>query len=786
MNAERYAQAKRLFLQALDHEPPDREAFVRQACGDDEPLREEVCSLLRHHDTQTLLGTHQTDTRREGAREDRAAVRPRPMLSPGSWLERQLGPGGHLALGAGLAALVVLLVGYLANHLATQSIRQIRVGNLARLVDSNVRALDIWITLEKSRAETGARDSELRQLVAQLVNEARLAESADQLRGSPLHAAIREEVEESFQAGAKYAIWDRRYVTVGDWSPQLTGLNEGVTAYGASVLTQVFEGRTVLQMPGPRDPITKGYPILAGQPTIGVVTPVRDATGAVIAALLIHGIGAEQRFHGILSILELGATGEMYAFDQSGLMISESRFPERLKQLKLIPDEPQARSSLRVRICDPGGDLTRGHRLPDNHAALPLTRMARQATAGFDGFDAQGYADYRGVQVIGAWQWLDEHDFGVAAEVEYDEAFREFRYVQWIFNALYGLFALAVAGVVWSYLAVRRARRQLGEARRIGPYTLERLIGQGGMGQVYLARHALLKRPTAVKLLKPEVVNETTLRLFEREVQLASQLTHPNTIEIYDYGRTPENVFYCAMEYLPGITLEELVERFGPVPAARAVYLLRQACYSLREAHALGLIHRDIKPHNMIVCRRGGQADVVKVLDFGLAKDVTSGSSHATTASLGIAGTPLYMAPERLLDPQQVDARADIYALGAVAFKLLTGQDLFQAATPAALLIKSLECPADRPSQRFTDSASEAAPDAKLPTPSPAHSTSLAPAWPIPPALDDLVLACLAKLPDERPQSIDDVLRVLDAVEFPQPWGPREAEAWWQQLPPRP
>ena len=177
------------------------------------------------------------------------------------------------------------------------------------------------------------------------------------------------------------------------------------------------------------------------------------------------------------------------------------------------------------------------------------------------------------------------------------------------------------------------------------------------MGTVYKARHALLRRPTAVKLLNPEMISDTAIARFEREVQLTSGLTHPNTVAIYDYGRTASGVFYYAMEYLEGINLDELVKRFGPLPEARAVYVLRQVCASLAEAHAAGLVHRDIKPANIILTFRGGLHDFVKVLDFGLAKLAGDLREPALTSANVVAGTPHYVAPEAVTRPDQIDAR---------------------------------------------------------------------------------------------------------------------------------
>ncbi len=252
-------------------------------------------------------------------------------------------------------------------------------------------------------------------------------------------------------------------------------------------------------------------------------------------------------------------------------------------------------------------------------------------------------------------------------------------------------FAYAALPVILSTVTSRviyGLRQQVREATQLGQYTLEHKIGEGGMGAVYRARHAMLRRPTAIKLLPPDKAGEQSIARFEREVQLTATLTHPNTVAIYDYGRTPDGVFYYAMEFLDGVDLQDLVEAEGAQPPGRVVHILAQVCGALGEAHGVGLIHRDIKPANIILCERGGAHDVAKVVDFGLVKDRVGGASdgNLTLSAIGsITGTPLYLSPEAIRDPANVDARSDLYAVGAVAYFLLTGQPVFAATSVVEL-----------------------------------------------------------------------------------------------------
>lgn len=303
-------------------------------------------------------------------------------------------------------------------------------------------------------------------------------------------------------------------------------------------------------------------------------------------------------------------------------------------------------------------------------------------------------------------------------------------------------------------------RLQVREARRLGQYTLEEKIGVGGMGEVYRARHALLRRPTAIKLLRSDQAGEHNVARFEREVQLTSQLTHPNTIAIYDYGRTPDGVFYYAMEYLPGLNLEQLVRKHGPLPAGRVIHILRQVCASLAEAHDTGLIHRDIKAANVILCVRGGLHDVVKVVDFGLVKELAPSPGVAVSGVHSIAGTPHYLAPEAIRSPHLIDSRSDLYGVGVLAYYLLSGHLPFQADTFMDVCSLHLQAVPVPPSQKL--------------------------GAPVPRELEGLVLALLEKDPARRPASAREVSTRLEALPEAREWSEVEARRWWMREDTRP
>jgi serine/threonine-protein kinase len=308
---------------------------------------------------------------------------------------------------------------------------------------------------------------------------------------------------------------------------------------------------------------------------------------------------------------------------------------------------------------------------------------------------------------------------------------------------------------------MNRMKREVAAAREMGSYRLGRRLGEGGMGEVYLATHRFLARPAAVKLIRPQLLGEAgangaalTIQRFRREAEAAATLRSPHSIEIYDFGESGDHTFYCAMEYLDGMDLQRLVERFGPVPPERAVHLLRQACLSLGEAHVRGMVHRDVKPSNLFVARMGLDVDFLKVLDFGLVRSRRDDGSAdpLVTAPRVVLGSPAYIPPEALLGGAP-DARSDIYSLGCVGYWLLTGRLVFEGATASEILAKHVR--------------DEPVPPSRLAE------------IPFPPDLDRIVLTCLAKDPSARPQSAEGLAVMLEACSFPTPWTQARAREWW-------
>jgi serine/threonine-protein kinase len=314
---------------------------------------------------------------------------------------------------------------------------------------------------------------------------------------------------------------------------------------------------------------------------------------------------------------------------------------------------------------------------------------------------------------------------------------------------------LAVAIVVFTSYRIEFLRRQADEARRLGQYVLKAPLGAGGMGEVYLADHVLLRRPCALKLIRAERAGDPKVLLrFEREVRTTATLTYPNTVQVFDYGHAEDGIFYYVMEYLPGLTLGELVKRHGWLPPGRVIHFLRQLCGALAEAHAIGLIHRDIKPSNVIVCQRGGVDDTAKLLDFGLVLPPAGGADDEKLTQEGaIPGTPAYMSPEQAGGEENVDTRSDLYSVGALAYFLLTGQPPFAGRSPAKVLAAHLY---------------------ESPVPLTQHRPD------VPGDLQAVVMRCLAKEPVERYADAESLEAALASCHSAGAWSAKEAARWWR------
>ena len=654
-----------------------------------------------------------------------------------------------------LGALLIGL-GYWAYYGIRDSLAQTRVVSLEALLGTVVKGLDVWVGERVTEAARIAKDPEV------VLRAARLAAEQRNITGSTRCTAAAEELGQRIQSSLSskgvvaFRIVDRGGHVLSSKDPERCGQRLRSGAFRQR-LDAAIDGTPQFVRPYAETELSVRGASGEARPVAWFLAPLRVGSQPPFAALAM-GVETDRELETIFSAARPGETAEAYALSDDGLMLTSTRFAEQLAAAGALPSGATSAAFL-VHVRDPGGKLEPGFTPALEAPARPLTRAAALAIAARTktveserrGVLPEPYRGYRGDEVIGVWQWLPAYDFGVISEISTPEAFATLRFLSISFAVLGALTALSLVAALMAGFTLWRLQRQSGRLQRLGAYTLEQQVSDGGMATIYLARHALLKRPTAIKILKKHVATDEFIHRFEREVQLASQLLHPNTIAIYDFGRTRDGQPYYVMEYLDGVTLAELVAHSGAVPPGRAIHILRQVAAALREAHLRGLVHRDVKPDNVMLCRRG-EDDVVKLLDFGLVKNLERPETRDITKQLKILGTPRYMAPERLLNPADVDVRSDIYALGAVGYFLLTGKPIFEGDDSLTISNQVLHVVAPRVS------VSNAA---------------------VPQALDALIAACLEKDRAHRPQTAQAVVEALDRLYNRMMWTQSDAAAWW-------
>ena len=710
-------------------------------------------------------------------------------------------------------AATVLLTGWWCDSEVRRAVERQIGHELDSLIASSVTALDVWIDDQLRFAETLASEEKIQSLVAAAVRVSQENAEAEALRsykevqeirrylgerlrvlglgfvvinpdgiiiavgpeemlGYQLQDEAREKYQHIFESGEPVLLTPYKPARM---SPtRRRAYEEAGRRYRDSMRRREGEERPLFGSRNAVGPMRGGRGEggefrgvgrpgeRRGDRTImAVAAPIRAMEEQKVVAALGLIIEPRREFTRILSVPRPGDSGETFAFSSDGIMLSQSRFEERLSQWGLI--ERGNRSALTLELRDPGGNLAEGYEPKEAKESWPLTSLVRNAAAGGKGMAVKKVRDYRGVPVVGAWQWLPDHQFGIITKLDAEEAFKPLQSLRLIFLILLLLCILCGIGLfLFSYLniALRRQMKMASlEARELGQYTLVKKIGEGGMGLVYQARHALLRRDTAVKLLSPDNANEQAIRRFEREAQLSCRLLHPNTVRIYDYGHTPDGIFYYVMEFINGLNLRELIQAEGRLSEGRVIHILQQVCASLSEAHEAGLVHRDIKPANVILCNRGGMAeDMVKVLDFGLAKSYQDYAKVSTEVShsLTIAGTPQFISPEAVSFPEQVDHRSDIYAVGALGYYLLTGENVFDTESAFEVLRRHVSSTPEPPSERLGVAVED--------------------------SLEKAIMECLEKEPSNRPQSAQALVAILRSSSAYQTWTDSQAAEWWKEF----
>ncbi len=705
-------------------------------------LRSQSRSHRTHGDGGTVPGAHMTFARSSMGRT---------LTRTSAVLKRQLW------IWPIIAVVVLSILGFTVSRAIRTTMKDSFRSQLQTLLDVETSMLVTWMQVQEAGAESQANDRIVREVVENLIAASEdSSDVASDLKIADLSNQLAKDLSPGIVSHdfAGYFVADRKMKIIASSNEEMIG--QTFEEY-ESFLSRTLDGTTTVSPPFPSLFLMKDETgrMRSGVPTMFVCAPIRDNGFQVVGALAMR-IRPEKEFTRILQLGRIGDSGETYAFNKNGTLISNSRFDDDLILLGLLPDMPGIKSILNLNLRNPGGNMITGYRASVRRSELPLTKMAASAISGQSGVDVEGYLDYRGVPVVGAWTWLPAYEMGVTTEVDYDEAFRPLMIVQWMFRGIYVLLGISSVAIFIFTIIVARMRREVQraaiESKHLGQYVLDRKLGAGAMGVVYKAHHAMLRRPTAVKMLNVDLVNDVSIQRFEREVQITSQLNHPNTVAIYDYGRTPEGVFYYAMEYLDGIDLQTLVDRYGIQSEARVIKILTQICGSLYEAHSQGLVHRDIKPANIMLNRRGSEPDLIKVLDFGLVKAIDAQKDSLSSAG-GLTGTPLYMSPEAIQFPLSVDARSDLYAVGAIGYFLLTGQPVFTAQSLIELCRLHVTQVPESPSSVLGK--------------------------PISTALEDAIMACLEKSSAKRPQTARDLALMIAKSPTSHDWSLDEADGWW-------
>jgi len=644
-----------------------------------------------------------------------------------------------------LALPVVAVVGVWAYLTIASELRRRVAAAMETALQSDAAGLDRWLTAQADLAAVLVADPRVRDEITELMAlSRRTGGDAAALKAAPAQARLRAILTPivTQQGSAGYFVLEPGGTIVARMVDERIGDRTVLAVADAAALA--LAGRPTFLPPTLKQRF-------ASTPMAFVLVPVRDPAGKAIAVFAFRLDPAQMA--AVVNPGELGRSGETYAVDAEAHLVSPSRFAAQVAALGVLPEEANGVATAALVVRDPGTRLVEGEPLATPANTWPLTWPAAELVAGRSGTNVDGYRSYLGQTVVGTWRWLPKWGIGLVSEIEKGEAYATLRVVRRAFAILAGALLLGALALALSSRQIYGLQKDVARAHRLGQYTLEDKIGEGGMGAVYRARHSFLRRPTAIKLIRSQVASADALARFEREVQLTSALTNPNTIAVYDYGRTEDGIFYYAMEYLPGLPLDRLIKDGGPQPEARVVYLLKQICASLAEGHRVGLVHRDVKPGNVMLCERGGLYDVVKVLDFGLVKEIAS-SDASLTAAHHIVGTPLYMAPESITGSVPVDARSDVYAVGGVAYALITGQPVFAGKSGADLIGHHLH---------------------SVPLP-PSEKLGVA----VDPFLERLILSCLSKRPEERPADAGALLAQIEEGWTGAIWTQVQARTWWE------
>ena len=778
MNAEQYAKAKELFFELMSRTAEDQATRLREVEASAPEIANEVRLLLEKNSSKTIMES----TQRSGVESVTSKNRVSSHLNRVRyWLV-----GGFVPISiAFFSLLIVCCLGlYLRSEINRNAREKYKMG-LKSAIDEKKNQILRWSENNQLRIADWGKQITLQRCIFELDQICRTAASddlSDRLRnasqqrlvGSLISRVFRKSsrigrtdsssVHKASNTDLKYAVWNYNFQLLADWQFETNdqiGFGAIASMTGKSILSRVFEeGLPQIVLPNPNnETVSKNYPLKDEEPYVmffvPIFAPTNDVDGdpklsdVVIGAMMVSSTSFMSELRENLGEA-LVPDAQCYMIDENGHFTSDIEDQDRMLSLPEMQELREKNGKILLHCLDPGIDLLNSNnQQPDSPETWTPTLAARGIMLGKDGENIQGYRDYRGILVIGAWNWIEELERGIIIEVPYTEAFRGIEFVSWVFLILLAL-PLSFVATLLGISLFRNLRDIDFSNRSLGPYRISKKLGEGGLGVVYLGVHKTLHRPAAIKLIKPNVVNPATIQRFEREVRLAASFDHPHAVDIYDFGVSKDGHVYCVMQLVEGITLAQLMQFTGGIPIARTIHILNQVSETLAEAHQFGLVHRDIKPQNVMISSVHLR-DYVKVVDFGLAKHIADPIRGDLSATRVVIGTPGFIAPERIESPWITDPRIDTFSFGVLGLFLLTGKVPSLSKTYQGIK-ESLQSRSDA-SSLSSDVLHE---------------------------LINILLMCASSDPEKRPATMNAVSSTLSLLARNLPWHQDEADHWWE------
>lgn len=648
------------------------------------------------------------------------------------------------------ALLPTALIGWVTYSAVNSTMKQAVRDELRGVSDSVSHAARRFLSDKAHLVESWSREPAIQTEILRMIhsnpNQAENAKSESESRG-----VITRQLERlSGIQGLRFVIWgaDNEFL--------VTNYSEKASEWVhderdmQSLIRRAKKGEAVIFGPLriPQNPNDN----TAIEPEMGALTAVRNETNQVIATILVTRIRMHQEFSRMFFDIANAGNLDAYAINETGTMLTESPRAATLSSTQRL-DVTVEEIAASLRVADPGGVIRGNDQVISPRNTFPLTQAARSVIAGRSEVEIEPYRNYAGIEVVGSWRWNSDSGIGIIIERPASQAFATVWIVRVSFVLLGSLLFMSVT-IAAAFLARATAAEQAA-IHPLSRYEVVEEVGVGGMGLVFRAQHRQLGRETALKVMIGGTQKKEDQLRFDREARLAASLSNPHSVTIYDYGRSKDGESYCVMEFLRGLTLQEVVDRSGHQPLGRVLFVLRQICEAVAEAHQKRLLHLDIKPQNIMLSLDHAVGDWAVLFDYGLSKPIAPTLDYYRSPSAKWSGTPMYMAPERFHHLDQVDQRSDIYSLGCVAYYLATGATpFFDTDTESLFALIINQQPIDLGTRR-----GEA----------------------VPSDFEDLVIKCMAKTPDARYQNIEEFVVDIEQLQTAFPWTVEDSRKWWNK-----